>query len=160
MREFLTPLGSLWEPVRNAFLTHIADIGKGQERIPDTLRREEWVWISFLTVRKREERGWISFLTARKREERVWISFPTVSKRQEWVRVSFPTVSKRQEWIRVSFLTVPKRQERIPDSSWGGVRNAFLTHPKQHRLRKSIDLACLLCELVLLKKRQPQARIV
>ena len=129
MREFLTPLGSLWEPVRNAFLTHI---GKRQERIPDTLRREEWVWISFPTVRKREERDWISF----------------------------PTVSKRQEWIRVSFLTAPKRQERIPDSSWGGVRNAFLTPPKQHRLRKSIDLTCLLCELVLVKKRQPQARIV
>ena len=115
MREFLTPLGSVWEPVRNAFLTHI---GKRQERIPDTLRREEWVWISF------------------------------------------PTVSKRQEWIRVSFLTVPKRQERIPVSSWGSVRNAFLTPPKQHRLRKSIDLACLPCELVLVKKRQPQARIV
>ncbi len=129
MREFLTPLGSLWGPVRNAFLAHI---GKRQERIPDTLRREEWVWISFLTVRKREEREWISF----------------------------PTVSKRQEWSRVSFLTVPKRQERIPDSSWGGVRNAFLTPPSQHRLRKSIDLTCLLCELVLVKKRQPQARIV
>jgi len=155
--EFLTPLGSLWEPVRNPFLTHI---GKRQERIPDTLRREEWVWISFLTVRKREEREWISFPTVSKRQEWIRVSFPTVSKRQEWVRVSFPTVSKRQEWIRDSFPTAPKRQERIPDSSWGGVRNAFLTPPKQHRLRKSIDLACLLCELVLVKKRQPQARIV